>query len=118
MEIIRSIFMAIRSRSCLLVQADFHTNSNGLNTTNPMRRDTVIIPSYGHAVLRIDTSNPGVWAFHCHIVSTISTVTGGEDGIVLMPRVVADVAHGDWPVDDGGGSARPDCGLQYPGRPS
>ena len=48
----------------------FHTSTAGLNTTNPMRRDTIIIPSYGHVVLRINTDNPGIWAFHCHIVSS------------------------------------------------
>ncbi|ORX33462.1 Cupredoxin [Kockovaella imperatae] len=45
----------------------FYEDSSSLNMTNPMRRDTVIIPAYGHLVLRIDTSNPGVWVFHCHI---------------------------------------------------
>ncbi|OZJ03677.1 hypothetical protein BZG36_03532 [Bifiguratus adelaidae] len=37
------------------------------NTTNPLRRDTVIIPAYGWAVLRL-VPHPGMWIFHCHIV--------------------------------------------------
>lgn len=27
-----------------------------------------MIPAYGHVVLRFVTDNPGLWAFHCHIV--------------------------------------------------
>ncbi|KAJ3269873.1 ferroxidase fet3 [Terramyces sp. JEL0728] len=34
---------------------------------NPVRRDTVIIPKRGWAVLRFRADNPGVWPFHCHI---------------------------------------------------
>ncbi|KAM0786984.1 hypothetical protein ACM66B_002402 [Microbotryomycetes sp. NB124-2] len=37
-------------------------------TTNPMRRDTVLIPAYSWMVLRFKADNPGVWAFHCHLV--------------------------------------------------
>ncbi|ODQ49605.1 hypothetical protein SAICODRAFT_63031 [Saitoella complicata NRRL Y-17804] len=35
--------------------------------SNPMRRDTVTVESYGHALIRWVADNPGVWAFHCHI---------------------------------------------------
>ncbi|KAL4246950.1 multicopper oxidase family protein [Abortiporus biennis] len=38
-----------------------------LNTKNPLRRDTMVIPAYNWMVLRFVTDNPGVWAFHCHI---------------------------------------------------
>ncbi|KAF5383086.1 hypothetical protein D9615_005079 [Tricholomella constricta] len=34
---------------------------------NPMRRDTVQIPSMHSATLRIVADNPGVWFLHCHI---------------------------------------------------
>ncbi|KAF9448580.1 multicopper oxidase [Macrolepiota fuliginosa MF-IS2] len=34
---------------------------------NPMRRDTVQIPSMGSVTLRVVADNPGVWLFHCHI---------------------------------------------------
>ncbi|XP_074655366.1 uncharacterized protein LOC141908958 [Tubulanus polymorphus] len=39
----------------------------GINLENPPRKDTVIIPSGGYAVIRIKADNPGVWIFHCHI---------------------------------------------------
>ncbi|PWN47373.1 Cupredoxin, partial [Violaceomyces palustris] len=31
-------------------------------------RDTVSVPRRGYAVLRWRTDNPGVWAFHCHVL--------------------------------------------------
>ncbi|KAF8588813.1 multicopper oxidase [Ramaria rubella] len=34
---------------------------------NPIRRDTVEVPSLGNAYLRIAADNPGAWFFHCHI---------------------------------------------------
>ncbi|RDB30495.1 Iron transport multicopper oxidase fio1 [Hypsizygus marmoreus] len=34
---------------------------------NPVRRDTVQIPSMHSATLRIVADNPGVWFMHCHI---------------------------------------------------
>lgn len=34
---------------------------------NPMRRDTVQIPSGGSATLRVKADNPGAWFLHCHI---------------------------------------------------
>ncbi|KAH8658353.1 multicopper oxidase-domain-containing protein [Xylariales sp. PMI_506] len=38
------------------------------NLENPMRRDTIAVPGDSHLVLRIAADNPGVWAFHCHIL--------------------------------------------------
>ena len=42
-------------------------NIPGLNLDNPTRRDTIIIPTGGYAVLRIRSDNPGKWFLHCHI---------------------------------------------------
>ena len=38
-----------------------------LDLTNPILRDTVSVPPFGFAVLRIVIDNPGVFPFHCHI---------------------------------------------------
>jgi len=35
--------------------------------TNPIRRDTIQVPSGESATLRVVADNPGVWFFHCHI---------------------------------------------------
>ncbi|KAI0263015.1 Fet3 protein [Gloeopeniophorella convolvens] len=34
---------------------------------NPMRRDTVQVPSMNSVALRFAADNPGAWFFHCHI---------------------------------------------------
>ncbi len=38
-----------------------------INTTNPMRRDTMTVDAYGWSLIRFQADNPGLWAFHCHI---------------------------------------------------
>ena len=40
---------------------------DGINLTNPLRRDTASIEAYGWMLLRFVADNPGAWAFHCHI---------------------------------------------------
>ncbi|KAF9073368.1 ferroxidase [Rhodocollybia butyracea] len=37
------------------------------NQSNPVRRDTVLVPSGGSVTLRVVADNPGVWFLHCHI---------------------------------------------------
>lgn len=39
----------------------------GIDFTNPMRRDTATIEPYGWMLIRFVADNPGAWAFHCHI---------------------------------------------------
>ena len=41
--------------------------------TNPMRRDTVQVPSMNSVTLRVYADNPGVWFFHCtsHLLSSL-----------------------------------------------
>ncbi|KAI8816604.1 Cupredoxin [Fimicolochytrium jonesii] len=34
---------------------------------NPVRRDIIQVPKFGHAIIRFRADNPGVWLFHCHI---------------------------------------------------
>lgn len=43
------------------------------NTKNPIRRDTMTVPRFGHAVIRFKADNPGLWAFHCHILWHLAT---------------------------------------------
>ncbi|CAH1797573.1 unnamed protein product [Owenia fusiformis] len=42
-------------------------NIPGLNLVNPPRKDTIIVPTGGYAVVRIKANNPGSWFMHCHI---------------------------------------------------
>ncbi|KAI1492621.1 hypothetical protein F5X96DRAFT_677585 [Biscogniauxia mediterranea] len=43
------------------------TTTTTWNLENPMRRDTVTVPAFGHVVIRFAADNPGVWALHCHV---------------------------------------------------
>ncbi|THU94130.1 hypothetical protein K435DRAFT_669017 [Dendrothele bispora CBS 962.96] len=74
------------------------------NTTNPLRRDTLVIPGGDYAVLRISNDNPGVWVLHCHIAWHLAE---GFLGIVVSrPNGIADI---DFPSSmDDLCSARPD----------
>lgn len=48
-------------------QSWLNGNVPGLNTERPPRKDTLIIPTGGYAVVRIRADNPGIWNMHCHI---------------------------------------------------
>lgn len=39
-----------------------------LNSTNPMRRDTTLVPAYSWLAVRVIADNPGNWMFHCHLI--------------------------------------------------
>jgi hypothetical protein len=38
------------------------------NLENPLRKDTVMVPRRGFAVLRFQARNMGVWMLHCHVL--------------------------------------------------
>lgn len=38
-----------------------------INTDNPPRRDTALLPPGGHLIIGFITDNPGAWLMHCHI---------------------------------------------------
>ncbi|KAH6871203.1 Cupredoxin [Thelonectria olida] len=44
-----------------------YSSSITLNTSNPPRRDTAMLPASGYLVMAWETDNPGVWLMHCHI---------------------------------------------------
>jgi hypothetical protein len=43
-----------------------------VRSSNPMRRDTVMLPRGGYVVIDVVMDNPGVWPFHCHIAWHVS----------------------------------------------
>lgn len=45
----------------------YASSSVTLNTANPPRRDTAMLPASGYLVLAFETDNPGAWLMHCHI---------------------------------------------------
>ncbi|KAH7139617.1 Cupredoxin [Dactylonectria estremocensis] len=44
-----------------------YDTSVALNTQNPPRRDTAMLPASGYLVMAWETDNPGAWLMHCHI---------------------------------------------------
>lgn len=51
-----------------------YDSSIQLNTTNPMRRDTISVPGQGFTVIRFRADNPGVWVgFHSSLSYRIGT---------------------------------------------
>jgi FtsP/CotA-like multicopper oxidase with cupredoxin domain len=47
------------------------------NTATPVKKDTVLVPRRGYAVLRLRADNPGIWMFHCHNV-------GDDDSFIIQ----------------------------------
>lgn len=43
-----------------------------LKFDNPPRRDVVLLPSNGWAMIAFKTDNPGAWIMHCHIAQHAS----------------------------------------------
>jgi hypothetical protein len=48
------------------------TDTAGLQTNNPVRRDVTMLPGFGWLVVAFKTDNPGAWLFHCHIAWHVS----------------------------------------------
>jgi iron transport multicopper oxidase len=46
---------------------EFKGDGSSLRKSNPLRRDTVVVPAKGYVVLNFRADNPGIWFFHCHI---------------------------------------------------
>jgi FtsP/CotA-like multicopper oxidase with cupredoxin domain len=44
-----------------------YSDEVALNTANPPRRDTAMLPAAGYLVIAFETDNPGAWLMHCHI---------------------------------------------------
>lgn len=51
-----------------------------------MKRDTVVVPMMGHAVIRWVADNPGVWPFHCHMM--VHLASGMAMAIAELPAVL------------------------------
>lgn len=39
-----------------------------VNHDNPVRRDTVTVPRWGHVLIAFMANNPGLWLLHCHML--------------------------------------------------
>ncbi|KAH8434239.1 uncharacterized protein LDX57_011877 [Aspergillus melleus] len=62
--------------------SDQDQHPDGYDYSRAMLRDTVYIPRRGHAVIRFQAKNPGVWMFHCHILWHLAS------GMAMLVHVV------------------------------
>lgn len=51
----------------VLAQGEGKWDGTITNPQNPQRRDVQQVMANGYIVLQFDSTNPGVWPFHCHI---------------------------------------------------
>ncbi|KAK5635731.1 hypothetical protein RRF57_011443 [Xylaria bambusicola] len=51
----------------LAAAAGNYSGAAPIQPVNPMRRDVQMVQPFGHTVIQIDSSNPGIWPLHCHI---------------------------------------------------
>ncbi|KAJ4287146.1 hypothetical protein N0V90_012544 [Kalmusia sp. IMI 367209] len=69
--------------------------TNGWQSKNPPRRDTVILPPNGYIVIAFALDNPGVWLLHCHIAWHSSQGFGAT--ILESPALIpGSGATSDW----------------------
>jgi FtsP/CotA-like multicopper oxidase with cupredoxin domain len=66
---------------------------DSFNLTNPLRRDTVMVDSFGWTLIRFVNDNPGMWAFHCHIAWHL------EAGLLMQFQSRNDIMK-DWTLPD------------------
>ncbi|KAK3110654.1 hypothetical protein LTR53_014833 [Teratosphaeriaceae sp. CCFEE 6253] len=50
-----------------VTRANLQPLYDGLDLSNPLRRDTASVEGFGWLLLRLVADNPGMWALHCHI---------------------------------------------------
>ncbi|KAI4162072.1 MAG: hypothetical protein LQ342_004242 [Letrouitia transgressa] len=62
-----------------------------LKLDNPPRRDVVLLPQNGYAIIAFKADNPGVWIMHCHIAFHASF------GLALQIMENQQAAIGLWP---------------------
>ncbi|GAA6045065.1 hypothetical protein JCM8097_007790, partial [Rhodosporidiobolus ruineniae] len=60
-----------------------------VDTTNPLRRDTITVPGGSWALLRVLSDMPGVHAFHCHIL--FHQAVGLVGALVVQPERVREL---------------------------
>ncbi|KAF9516441.1 multicopper oxidase [Hydnum rufescens UP504] len=84
-------FYLVSRGSGLLTATEYAArNTSSFNTTNPLRRDTLVISRSSYAIIRIITDNPGVWPLHCHIGWHLGV--GKMATIVVQPAAIRNLS--------------------------
>ncbi|TPX32371.1 hypothetical protein SmJEL517_g04551 [Synchytrium microbalum] len=88
----------------LAMGSGLFTGATPTNITNPLRRDTVVLPSNGYAIVRIIFDNPGIWTLHCHISWHMSA------GLLMQWQVLPSVVRG-WSIPSAVGALCKSAGV-------
>lgn len=85
------------------------------NQTNPIRRDTVMVPPTGQVTIRFIADNPGAWFFHCHIDWHLSSglamlmIQGPEvlqESVTIPPEIYQQCQAGNFPTEGNAGGVK------------
>ncbi|KAF9959127.1 hypothetical protein BGZ72_010256 [Mortierella alpina] len=63
------------------------------NLSNPLRRDTIMVPAHTSTAIRFQANNPGVWFFHCHVEWHLEA--GMAATVIEAPEVLSSVLKVD-----------------------
>lgn len=75
---------------------DVFPASPPLNTLNPVRADTILVPAHGWVYLRVVATNPGIWTFHCHIDSHNSP--NAHHGMIMAFAIGVETLSKQYPL--------------------
>lgn len=73
-----------------------NTTTLAADTSNPMKRDTIEIPSGGSVKIRWVAENPGAWFFHCHIEYVVILILLSDEGWFLAECVLVGIYQPVW----------------------
>lgn len=85
------------------------------NQTNPIRRDTVMVPPTGQVTIRFVADNPGAWFFHCHIDWHLRSglamivIQGPEvfqQSLTIPPEIYQQCKAGNYPTEGNAGGIK------------
>ncbi|SCZ99530.1 BZ3500_MvSof-1268-A1-R1_Chr3-1g06069 [Microbotryum saponariae] len=82
---LHGVQMHLIARGNGTVDAD-SISSVAVNLNNPIRRDTISVTGNTYVIVRVIPDNPGVWAFHCHIL--YHQLLGLMGVVVIRPDLI------------------------------
>ncbi|KAF9508507.1 multicopper oxidase [Hydnum rufescens UP504] len=89
----KPFFIIARGSGALTADQYAALPSTFFNTTNPLRRDTLVVTRKSYAILRILTDEPGVFALHCHMGWHLAH--GKLAAVVVQPDAIPKLALPD-----------------------
>jgi len=82
----KAFYIVARGQGRLTADTYATLPPSSFNTSNPLRRDTFVIPRSSYGIIRILTDEPGVFALHCHMGWHLAH--GKMGAVVVQPEAV------------------------------